>query len=219
MTRLNGTDLQIPTAGSASRESKRRPGNTRALATSFHVMKSPNRRLLPDHPRDREQVPAAARAAANRVNGDGGPWPLVFLGAVGTGKTCAALCLADHVLERTEYHDLPGWGLRLDQARAGRLETDRGYAVSVVGCWSGWAEAGLGIIDEIGGRERVSDAQRESLLTLLGKRAFRPSIYISNLTIEQLADVYDDRIASRLAGGTVVVFDGPDRRLCRAGGA
>ena len=138
---------------------------------------------------------------------------MVFLGPVGTGKTCAALCLADYVLERAVYYDLAGWCLRLEHARAGRLETDRGYAISVLGAWHSWETAALGIIDELGGRERVSDYQRETLLGLLGKRAGRPSIYISNLSIKELADVYDDRIASRLGGGTVVMFDGPDRRL------
>jgi DNA replication protein DnaC len=43
-----------------------------------------------------------------------------------------------------------------------------------------------------------------------------PTIITSNLTLDQVAGNYGDRLASRIAGmGTELVLDGKDRRLQR----
>jgi hypothetical protein len=41
-------------------------------------------------------------------------------------------------------------------------------------------------------------------------------VVLSNLELDTLAKVYDDRIASRLGAGTVAYLGGEDRRLVHA---
>lgn len=64
-------------------------------------------------------------------------------------------------------------------------------------------------------RERVGDLQYTTLKGAIDYREYhcnRVGIYISNLTPDHLAELYDDRIASRLTSGTVFELNGADRR-------
>lgn len=69
------------------------------------------------------------------------------------------------------------------------------------------------VLDELGGRERTSDAHYEAVLDVLECRKHRPFMAISNLTPAELEKVYDGRIVSRLGSGTVCELNGEDRRL------
>ena len=73
------------------------------------------------------------------------------------------------------------------------------------------------ILDEIGGRDRVSDHHYEAVKTLLDVRQGKPLMVLSNLGLSEIEKVYDDRIASRLATGTIVRVDAKDRRLHKQG--
>lgn len=79
--------------------------------------------------------------------------------------------------------------------------------------WTELAESNLVVLDEIGGRERVSDHHYETVKRILDDREGRPLICLSNLDAARLAAIYDDRIVSRLMAGTTVILSGRDRRL------
>jgi DNA replication protein DnaC len=142
-------------------------------------------------------------------------WPLFIFGPVGTGKTCAAVWLLDHA--RGLYYTVGELAESLIESMAGRLtwQGAPGYAGTLwpKGLWERIADARLFVLDELGSRERVSDHQYDTLKRVLDKRHGRPLICISNLDLDAIEQVYDDRIASRLAAGTVFHLDGNDRRL------
>ena len=138
-------------------------------------------------------------------------WPLFLFGSAGTGKTCAALCLLDCLGGR--YYALPNLLDDLIQAMQGRLYTATGYKMFPEGIWQRVVEAPLVVLDEIGCREKVSDAHYEALKRLLDFRDGCPLVAISNLEPEALRRLYDDRVYSRLMKGVVWDASGKDRRL------
>jgi hypothetical protein len=76
----------------------------------------------------------------------------------------------------------------------------------------------LAVLDDIGCRERVGDLAYRMVKKFADIREFNgkvASIFISNLRPKQLAEVYDDRVASRLLSGTVFELTGVDRRVKR----
>lgn len=144
-------------------------------------------------------------------------WPLVFLGDVGSGKSCAALTMLDGC--GGWYYTFGDWCQRLRDSQAGELFTSMGYALRPPELWEDLGKVNLFVLDELGMRPPTS-AQLEWLGRTMDLRRGKPTIYISNLTLEQLgtADMYTDRIASRLSVGTLVTFTG-DRRVAAALGA
>lgn len=149
------------------------------------------------------------------VNGEL-PWPLVLMGKPGTGKTCAALCLLDYTTGGGEYYTVSGFCNTMIQSQQGRLEWShegRGGTVWPEKLWRQISNVPLAILDELGCRERPTDAHYECVKGFIEERLGKPLIVISNHPLEQIATIYDDRIASRLAAGTVVEMDGKDRRL------
>jgi hypothetical protein len=78
----------------------------------------------------------------------------------------------------------------------------------------------LVVLDEIGARQKVTDLHYSAVKEFADVRELDHSgvaIYISNLEPMQLANVYDDRIASRLLCGTWYKLDGKDRRMSAEG--
>jgi len=146
------------------------------------------------------------------------PWPLFLTGPAGTGKTCAALWLADNALDAV-YWPFAGLAAHLLAARddergaahqefeISRIIDGRDLAGNLT------PNGGLLVLDEIGARQHVSDWQYEILKRILDGRLGKPLLVISNASLADLATIYDDRIASRLAAGTIVTFTGTDRRL------
>lgn len=144
------------------------------------------------------------------------PWPLVLLGETGSGKTCASLCMIDW---------WGGWFTTLadlqklfNAARDGRIwwPGPNGGQCFERELWVAWSKCSLCVIDDIGARQ-PTDAQFETLLTAIDKREGKPLVVTSNLTVPQLGEVYDARIASRLNANeaTVLTLKG-DRRLVPA---
>jgi len=164
--------------------------------------------------RDVDEIAPRVRATIRQaVNGEL-PWPLVFVGPAGAGKSCAALCVFDR---------FGGWYLTVAEllekillSQRGDLRTASGHSWTATELWRDWSTASVAILDELGSRSTVSDFHYEQVKRAIDLRQERPLIVVSNHTIERIADLYDDRIASRLAGGTVIAFEGKDRRLsCR----
>lgn len=169
---------------------------------------SPNRWLLDKH---RAWLDVAADVTAELVSVIDGhkPWPLVMVGCAGGGKTCAALCVVDKY--GGLYYPVVDWCERLRDAEFGDLRTSSGFRITRYEVWQEWSNANIVVLDEIGARMNVTDTHYEYVKRAIDKREGRPAIFISNLSLADLSTTYDDRIASRLSGGTVVELTG-DRR-------
>lgn len=142
------------------------------------------------------------------------PWPLYLHGKAGVGKTCAALCLLDYA--GGEYHTVSGLCDLLIRAQQGRLEWSNvgvGGTLWPEQVWDKIAKAPLLVLDELGTREKVSDAHYEVVKTAIDERHGKPFVVISNHSLETVAALYDERIFSRLSAGTVLLLEGKDRRL------
>lgn len=150
------------------------------------------------------------RAVFGQVN-----WPLVFLGDIGSGKTCAALVMLDFF--GGNYFTFAEWCQRVRDAQMGELFDDNGYKIAPTDLWDALGKVNLFVLDELGLRAGPTGPQVELLSRTIDLRRRRPTIYISNLTLEQLGhnDMYTDRIPSRLSEGTTVKFEG-DRRVAAA---
>jgi DNA replication protein DnaC len=159
-------------------------------------------------------IPAPAREAVRACVRAATPWPLLIQGPVGTGKTCAALVLLDHTPGGLYYStgELCDTLIRAQQGRLEWSHEGRGGTRWPEQVWSDLAKAPLVVLDELGARERVSDAHYDAVKRLLDERHGTPLLLLSNHDLGALALLYDDRIASRIGGGTVCRLDGPDRR-------
>lgn len=138
-------------------------------------------------------------------------WPLFMYGKPGTGKTCAALYLLDHAgglyfTPHTLSQDLLA-------ASKEQLSTPGGRMITPRGLWSEIANCPLLILDELGTRGKVSDWVYDAVKRVLDEREGKPLVCVSNLDLDVMAKVYDDRVASRLAAGTIIEIEGADRRL------
>jgi hypothetical protein len=202
-------------------ESARQRANTRASTSGprtgrarLSLTAAPARRHLPEAERTADGIPPKVAAAIRLLVAGEAPWPLLLHGPPGTGKTCAGLVLLDHA--GGEYFTAAGWARRLIDAQQGRLSWQRdgvSGAVTEGMCWAAAGRAPLVVLDELGVRGQVSDHAYEAVKQMIDARRGRPFVAISNVDLDALAKVYDDRVASRLGCGLVVRVDGPDRRV------
>jgi DNA replication protein DnaC len=100
------------------------------------------------------------------------------------------------------------------EGQKGSLTWSSGYKRTLYEVWRDVRRANLLALDELGARMNVSDHHYECVKRLMDAREGKPTVYISNFAVAELATVYDDRIASRLAFGTVLACQG-DRRFRR----
>jgi DNA replication protein DnaC len=136
-------------------------------------------------------------------------------GDAGAGKTCALLCLSDHV-PGSEYTTAADLCERLARSQQGREEwyhEGRGGILWPEKLWQSFGRAPLVIVDELGARDRVSDHAYECVKRMIDERHGLPLALTSNHDLESMARLYDDRIASRIAAGTIFHLDDEDRRL------
>lgn len=152
-------------------------------------------------------------------------WPLLLHGLPGRGKTAiAGLLFMGWPRRGLWINALEGfaavtmvcgerpqwlWGMRPDPDWAWQARQRR----EARGMWDELAAAPFAVLDDIGLRARASDAQNNAMQRFLLTRGVQPTVYTSNLDLEGLARAYDDRVASRLAAGTVIEVGGEDRRL------
>lgn len=153
-------------------------------------------------------------------------WPLFISGEPGTGKTCAGLSLADHVLNAEWWAWEGFWRFVQDvnmgravTTLAGRWNEDGGYReLSTVIHWTPYkwwsyvASLPLVILDDVGLRGQANDTQYEALKAVLDRRDGLPLIVTSNLDLPKLGIVFDLRVMDRLGCGTTVHLDGKSRR-------
>lgn len=138
------------------------------------------------------------------------PWPLTLMGSTGAGKTCTALVVTDYVVG-VRYTTAAELSADLIDAEFGRLQSGSGHRIHPRNFWNSWESTRLAVLDEVGLRGKVSDAQYQNVLQAIDRRHARPLVVITNLCMRELHQTFDDRVASRLAAGTVLRFSG-DRR-------
>lgn len=173
--------------------------------------------LIPEVVRHPHLIPDDLRAAIRSlVNGES-PWPLLAYGGAGTGKSCAMLSLTDYA--GGCYWTVGDLCETIIAAQQGRLMTTGSngceYESFESDVWSRISRQRFAVLDEIGSRAMVSDHHYNCVKKFLDMRTGKPAAYLSNLNPSELVRLYDDRIASRLASGTVLEITGPDRRIIR----
>lgn len=182
--------------------------NSAAGRCRLPLRKTPECRQLPELYRRMDRVDQKLLRAFRRLATGEAPWPLFLHGGVGTGKTLAALSLADFVSESRYW--------TVEALCDAIMDPEAKTALA----WKGVRETRLAILDELGERSKVGDLQYTTVkkyLDLREQRAGRVGIYISNLTPDQLVQMFDRRIVSRLTAGTVVELQGRDRRAAEIG--
>ena len=162
----------------------------------------------------RSAIPGNVALALRKCCMGESPWPALLVGPAGTGKTYAAVYLARKM--RAVYRSVPEMLEELIRANGQNMEkSPNADVVHTWHWWDCWRAVELAVLDEIGSRERVSDFHYKCVKRAIDAREGYPAIYITNLGLNNIAKIYDDRIASRLSGGTVIHVAGKDRRLER----
>lgn len=163
-----------------------------------------HRRLLPNLDRHLSAVdPALLRVLGDLAEGRA-PWPLLLWGPPGRGKSCAALALAD-ITDTAGYWTCEELADFAMQHRGDEVDAE-------------FARIGgkhLAILDELGTRLNAGELAYKTVKRFADVReteSRRVGIYISNVAPHELAALYDDRLASRLLGGTIYELCGQDRR-------
>lgn len=142
------------------------------------------------------------------------PWPLFIYGPPGCGKSSAALLLLDYA--GGFYFTAQGLSEDLILSGKGQLRypgSDRPLQQKAL--WLELGTTGLVVLDELAARSRASDHHYDAVKRAIDTRENKPLVGISNLGLDGIVQVYDDRIASRLAAGTIVHLKGEDLRLKR----
>jgi hypothetical protein len=163
-------------------------------------------------------IDAGLRRLWGRMISGQSKWPLFIFGDPGTGKTCAALCFLDH--SPGCYFTVPQLcDLKIDIQKGTASWLDLFPAGDLPACEMHKQDlrrriesAGLFVLDEIGCRENVSDHHYETVKDCLDWRHNKPAVFISNKELAAIAKVYDDRIADRLAEGTLFLLAGESKR-------
>ena len=166
---------------------------------------NPKVKLLPhpkkvhpkDHPRDMSAVDLELRCLLRQLCQGRHKWPLYLHGDPGRGKTSATLALCDFAASALYLtcEDLTTdfLGARMYLAALGKF--------------------GLTVLDEVGGRDTITEAPYQAVKLYADTRINLPTIYVSNLLPENIGTVYDKRIASRILCGTWFHLHGSDRRM------
>ncbi len=177
--------------------------------------------------REAGKIDKAVRAAIRKASTDGIAWPLVVCGNPGTGKTCAGLCVADHVpgAEWWAWEEFWRWVQEINMGRfkgSPSIELSPGYREitrhvnwTTRSLWKWFKGLSLAVIDDVGLRGDANDTQYESLKQALDQRAGLPLIVTSNLDVVGLGKVFDLRIMDRLSAGTVVELFGKEAKSMR----
>ena len=132
---------------------------------------------------------------------------LLFYGGVGTGKTFAAACIANHLLS-----------LRIPVVMTSfvkLLETMQGFSEDDGALIARLNRAKLLIIDDLG-TELSNSFTTSQLFLCLNERILRQksTIISTNLNMNQVADIYSERVLSRISNSyTIIKLFGDDIRL------
>ena len=147
-------------------------------------------------------------------------WPVFIHGKPGTGKSFA-LALFYAAWKQTQHaywYPLETFVADVTQCRgSGHVAKEYNGQTFDRTESTLWRFAGsdhLWCVDDFGTRD-VTNAGFEIVFRLMDTRARLPTIVTSNLSLSQVATLYDERISSRLGAGTVIEVTGADRRKGR----
>ena len=126
-------------------------------------------------------------------------FPIFIYGPVGTGKTCLAACMY------RESRRNPLW-LRADQ-----LLVEMSQYKGAADLRKKLQRHSSLFLDDLGTMEPTRP-MFNAFFDLLELRAQMPVIITSNHGPNEIAEIFDDRIRSRIMSGTVINLDGDDRR-------
>jgi len=175
-----------------------------------------DRRIRPEVFRCRERIPRPIIEAIQACATGENPWPLLISGTAGCGKTLACLYLADRVRGDVRWRDISELLSEFVDLKMGRLPANCRTDVPMTardywGEWRDWFS--LAIIDEVGACGKVTDTAHEAFKGVLDAREGLPLALVSNLDPEGIKRLFNDRIASRIAAGTVCVLEGTDQQI------
>ena len=144
---------------------------------------------------------------------------LFFTGNTGLGKTYMTNCIANEVLKKGKtvlYQTAPVLLETIIDNKFNKYKTSNTYDF-----YNHVLDVDLLIIDDLG-TEVPNSMKISELFTILNARALNlnnkltRTIISSNLSIEQIFNVYEERIGSRIAGFyDIYYFFGEDLRLCK----
>ncbi len=188
-----------------------RPGRFDPATGVLRTMK-PDPRLRPGKPRREELIPKQIRQTIRQVCRGELPWPLTIHGEAGRGKSSAALLLLDCVQHGVYVtgRECVTSEFSSDHQAAGKFRYD-------------WKRADLVVIDQFGMDWRDAMPCPPSVVQvfvdLIDYRSDqgKPLVIVSNHDLPTLGRLSDNQIFSRLAGGTIVRFEGPDMRIQKPG--
>lgn len=153
------------------------------------------------------KIPEPYRSAIRSCCQGDSPWPLILLGNVGSGKTCAALSVTDWTYGPRMFFTEEGLQDALSSAMAGTLfeerpmrQTDR--KLSTDDLWAKWRDCAIAVLDDFGQR-RATRASDDLLYNAINYREHLPLIITSNLKWAEIEQRFDERIIRRLACGTI----------------
>lgn len=153
------------------------------------------------------------------LNSDG-PGIITFSGKAGTGKTRMIFAIRRYLYIQVEdgapkysrddlplFLSVPSLCKHL-QALGREITEEEAYIKELSNMRN------ILILDDLG-TEKITDFIKQDLYMILNEREMwdRPTIISTNLTVKEINEKFDPRIASRIAGGTVLKFTGKDRRL------
>lgn len=164
------------------------------------------RTLRPHVARSVDQIESPLRSLMGLLLAEERNWPLFLYGAVGRGKTCAALCLVDDRRKR----GIPAMYCTISELMDARVNGNRFL-------WDWLRSAPLAVVDEIGRKNARGDKPAAELAygvvaDAAEYREHDPTVWISNHAPEKIAYLYDDPVASRMTRGTHYEVTGDDRR-------
>ncbi len=178
-------------------------------ACPMPLMKEPRRAALPEKHREIAAVDEILKATFRKLVTGNADWPLFLHGPPGTGKTCAALALADFLFPSHSRFTTIG---DLVQQVMDTWKTETKFVWKPYEPFSKSGGSWLVVLDELGTRANVTDTHYETIQKVIDIREGSPLILISNKDIKGIGEIYDARIASRCESGTVVNLTGRDRR-------
>lgn len=140
---------------------------------------------------------------------------LILTGALGTGKTQAAILILKHALAQGDMGLLQNLGLLAVMVRDGYGATGEDR-VTERAAIRRMAEPDVLVLDDLGAGETSNATIEKRLLYLaLEQRCNNnlTTVITTNLTVGELVDIYGKRIFNRLQPSTTIEFTGKNWRL------
>lgn len=169
----------------------------------------------PENEKQEKFLKACGEYAANfpKHRADGAC--MIFCGHTGTGKTHLACAIASTVMKE---HGMGAVYVTISRAIRQVKDTYGKRDVREQDVINGFAVPDLLILDEVG-VQHGSDTERNIMFEIINERyeQMKPTILISNLSVEDLRQFTGDRVLDRMkeGGGRVLVFDWDSHRSKR----